>query len=113
MTLPPFAAGSGMSKEPAEEAGMAEVHIQLFGGEQDGYRTNIDLRGDVPETFYIWRAIDNETIALATGKKRMVLADRLSALAYRLEDADNPDGRLELRYHRHAAADKKLADPAV
>ena len=90
---------------------MAEVHIQLFGGEQDGYRTNIDLRGDVPETFYIWRATDNESIALATGKNRMVLADKLAVLAYRLDDAQ--DSGTELRYLRHAAADKKLADPAL
>lgn len=92
---------------------MAEVSIQLFGGEQDGYKTTIDLRGDIPETFYIWRATDNETIALATGKKRMVLADRLAVLAYTLDDADAPAGNLELRYTRHAAADKKLSDPAV
>lgn len=92
---------------------MAEVHIQLFGGEQDGYRTNIDLRGDVPEMFYIWRACDSEQITTASGKNRMVLADRLAVLAYRLEDAESPDGRLELRYHRHADADKKLADPAL
>ena len=91
---------------------MAEVHIHLFGGEQDGYRTNIDLRGDVPEMFYIWRALDNETIALASGKKRMVLADKLAVLAYRLDDADSPAGKLELRYRRHAESDK-LTDPAV
>lgn len=89
---------------------MAEVSIQLFGGEQDGYRTTIDLRGNTPETFYIWRASDNEMIALATGKKRMVLADRLAVLAYRLDDRP---GRPELHYHRHAEADKRLTDPAV
>lgn len=93
---------------------MAEVKIHLYGGEQDGYRTTIDLRGNVPEMFYIWRAADSEKIALAAGKKRMVLADRLAILAYRLDDAENPDGNLELRYRRHAEADKKLAtDPAV
>lgn len=91
---------------------MAEVTIQLFNGEQDGYRTNIDLRGDLPEMFYIWRAADNEKIAGASGKKRMVLADKLAVLAYRLADADNPAGNLELRYYRHAEADK-LTDPAV
>lgn len=91
---------------------MAEVQIQLFGGEQDGYRTTIDLRGDIPERFFIWRAADNEKIALATGKKRMVLADKLAVLAYRL-DGDEQTSTSELRYVRHAAADKKLADPAV
>lgn len=92
---------------------MAEVHIQLFGGEQDGYRTTIDLRGDVPAMFYIWRAADNETIAQAVGKKRMVLADRLAVLAYRHADADDSSPVTELRYVRHADADKKLSDPAV
>ena len=92
---------------------MAEVHVHLFGGEQDGYRTNVDLRGDVPEMFFIWRACDSEQIATASGKKRMVLANKLAVLAYRLEDAENPDGKLELRYHRHADADKVYLDPAV
>lgn len=90
---------------------MAEVQIQLFGGEQDGYRTSIDLRGDIPETFFIWRAVDNETIALASGRKRMVLADRLAVLAYRL--ADDQNSTTELHYLRHAQADKKLSDPAL
>lgn len=89
---------------------MAEVQIQLFGGEQDGYKTTIDLRGDVPMMFYIWRVADSEKIALATGKRRMVLADRLAVLAYRLVDDDDQG---ELRYARHADADKKLPDPAV
>ena len=92
---------------------MAEVSIQLFGGEQDGYRTNVDLRGSTPEMFYIWRACDSESISMAIGKNRMVLADKLAVLAYRLDDADMPAGKLELRYHRHAAADKKLPDPAL
>lgn len=95
---------------------MAEVHIQLFGGEQDGYRTNIDLRGDVPEMFYIWRASDNEQIATCSGKQRMVLADKLAVLAYRLNgDGPRPAsaGGRELRYVRHAGADKKLPDPAL
>lgn len=92
---------------------MAEVQIQLFGGEQDGYRTTIDLRGDIPPMFYIWRAADNETIALATGKKRMVLADKLAVLAYRLADDDQQTSHTELRYLREADADKKLSDPAV
>lgn len=92
---------------------MAEVSIQLFGGEQDGYRTNIDLRGDVPSTFFIWRAIDNEAITLATGKNRMVLADKLAVLAYRLDDDAFQSNHTELRYVRHANADKKLSDPAM
>lgn len=95
---------------------MAEVHVQLFGGEQDGYRTNIEMRGQTPEMFYIWPAADNERVALATGKRRTVLADRLAVLAYRLVD-DRPraggTGIPELCYFRHAEADKKLADPAV
>ena len=95
---------------------MAEVHIQLFGGEQDGYRTNIDLRGNVPEMFYIWRALDNDQIATAAGKQRMVLADKLAVLAYRLT-GDEPRPRVpggrELRYVRHAGSDKKLSDPAL
>lgn len=89
---------------------MAEVRIQLFGGEQDGYRTNIDLRGATPDVFYIWRASDNDQIATATGKRRMVLADKLAVLAYKL---DGRPGRPELRYHRHAESDKKLTDPAL
>jgi hypothetical protein len=95
---------------------MAEVHIQLFGGEQDGYRTNIDLRGDTPEMFYIWRAIDNETIATASGKQRMVLADKLAVLAYKFVDElarVGVPGDRELRYHRHSESDKKVSDPAV
>lgn len=95
---------------------MPEVHIQLFGGEQDGYRTNVDLRGDIPDLFYIWRAVDNELIAMASGKKRMILADKLATLAYKLsEEAARPGvpGDIELRYVRHADADKKLADPAL
>lgn len=89
---------------------MAEVHIQLFGGEQDGYRTNIDLRGDTPEMFYIWRVSDNDQIASANGKRRMVLADKLAVLAYKL---DGQKDRTNLRYHRHAESDKKLSDPAL
>lgn len=92
---------------------MAEVHIQLFGGEQDGYRTNVDLRGSIPEMFYIWRAIDNEAIAAVTGKQRMLLADKLAVLAYRLDDEDEQTSLAELRYVRHAEADKKLTDPAL
>lgn len=96
---------------------MAEVHIQLFGGEQDGYRANIDLRSQAPEMFYIWRAIDNEVITLASGKKRMVLATKLAVLAYRLDDETTPEDdnvRVQLRYVRHSAADKKqLSDPAM
>ena len=92
---------------------MAEVQVQLCGGEQDGYRTNIEFRTRTPEMFFIWRAIDNETITLASGKDRMVLADKLAVLAYRLDDTGNQDGKSELRYVRHAEADKKLADPAV
>ena len=89
---------------------MAEVQIQLFFGEQDGYRTNIDLRGSVPEMFYIWRAADSEKVSAATGKKRMVLADKLAVLAYKL---DCDPGDPQLRYIRHAPADKKLTDPAL
>lgn len=95
---------------------MAEVHIQLFGGEQDGYRTNVDLRSEAPEMFYIWRAADNDTIACSTGRDRTVLADRLAVLAYRLSGDDHRPGlpgERELRYRRHAEADKKLADPAL
>lgn len=87
---------------------MAEVQIQLFGGEQDGYRTTIDLRGSIPGTFYIWRASDSEVIALATGKKRTMLADKLAVLAYRLDDDKNQASTTELRYIRHAEADKRL-----
>lgn len=95
---------------------MAEVHIQLFGGEQDGYRTNIDLRGERPETFFIWRASDNEQIATASGKQRMRLADRLAVLAYKFvgdEPKSGVPGERELRYLRCAESDKKLADPAL
>lgn len=95
---------------------MAEVHIQLFGGEQDGYRTNIDLRGNTPEMFFIWRAIDNEQISTASGKNRMRLADRLAVLAYKFvgdEPKPGVSGERELRYARHAEADKKLTDPAL
>lgn len=95
---------------------MAEVHIQLFGGEQDGYRTNVDLRGEVPELFFIWRASDNEVISMASGRKRMLLADKLAVLAYKLTDQVHKPGvanETELRYLRHAAADKKLTDPAL
>lgn len=97
---------------------MTETHVQLFGGEQDGYRTNIELRGAAPEMFYIWPAALNEKIAMATGKKRMLLADKLAVLAYRLDESscrtESPGSRAELRYLRHADADKKLTtDPAV
>lgn len=88
---------------------MAEKQIVLFHGEQDGYRTNIDLRGAAPEMFFIWRACDNEAISLATGKKRMVLADKLAVLAYKLDG--DPEAE-QLRYVRHADADKVI-DPAV
>lgn len=97
---------------------MTETHVQLFGGEQDGYRTNIELRGAAPEMFYIWPVASNDKIAKATGKDRMLLADRLAVLAYRLDESscrtDAPGSRAELHYLRHADADKKLAtDPAV
>lgn len=92
---------------------MAEVHIVLYGGEQDGYRTTIDLRGDIPGMFYIWPVASSEKIALATGRKRTMLADKLAVLAYRLDDDEEQTSTTELRYVRHAAADKKLADPAV
>jgi hypothetical protein len=87
---------------------MAEVQIQLFGGEQDGYRTSIDLRGEIPGMFFIWRAADNEVIALASGRKRVLLADKLAVLAYRLADEDSQTSTSELRYVRYAKADKKL-----
>jgi hypothetical protein len=89
---------------------MADKQIQLDFGEQDGYRTNVELRGNTPEMFYIWRACDNDTISSAAGKKRMVLADRLAVLAYKL---DGDPGDAQLRYVRHAEADKKLTDPAL
>jgi hypothetical protein len=89
---------------------MAEVHIQLFGGEQDGYRTNIDLRGETPKIFFIWRASDNERISTETGKNRMVLADKLAVLAYAFvgeKPKTGVPGDRELRYVRRAASDKK------
>lgn len=95
---------------------MAEVNIELFGGEQDGYRTTVDLRGAAPQVFYIWRAADTEKVTSATGKQRMVLADRLAVLAYRIDEnscRNSGPGRPELRYTRHAEADKALADPAL
>jgi len=95
---------------------MAEVHIHLFGGEQDGYRTTVDLRGGVPGVFFIWRAADNEAISAAQGRKRTVLADRLAVLAYRLtgdEGRTGPSGHMELRYERCRESDKKLPDPAL
>ena len=90
---------------------MAEITLHLFGGEQDGYRTNVDLRGSTPEMFYIWRACDNETISLANGKRRMVLADKLAVLAYRHDEEASRE--TELRYVRHSEADKKLSDQAL
>lgn len=85
---------------------MAEVRIQLFGGEQDGYRTSVDLRGLIPECFYIWRAADNDLITSATGRQRVVLADRLAVLAYRLADNELQKSLEELHYVRHAPADR-------
>jgi hypothetical protein len=95
---------------------MAEVHIHLFGGEQDGYRTTVDLRGEVPGVFFIWRAADNEAISLASGRKRTQLADRLAVLAYRLTgDEERPGlpGHRELRYERCRESDKNPADPTL
>lgn len=93
---------------------MVEVPISLYGGEQDGYRTCIDLRGKTPDMFYIWRAADNDKIVAAKGKQRMVLADRLSVLAYRFDTTFAPVGDgPELRYIRHAEADKVLAPDAL
>lgn len=93
---------------------MAEVSIQLFGGEQDGYRVSLELRGVIPEFFYVWPVACNEKIAMATGKARTMLADKMAVLAYRLDDDIDPDDvPSELRYHRHAESDKKLNDPAL
>lgn len=95
---------------------MANTYIQLFGGEQDGYRTCVDLRGEVPELFYIWPVADSEVIAMAAGRKRVLLADKLATLAYKLVEHNyrpGLPGNSELRYARHADADKKLGDPAL
>jgi hypothetical protein len=95
---------------------MAEVHIHLFGGEQDGYRTTVDLRGEVPGVFFIWRAADNDAISAASGRKRTVLADRLAVLAYRLAadgERTGTAGHRELRYERCPGSDKDPADPAL
>lgn len=96
---------------------MAKVHIQLFGGEKDGYNVDIDLRTDkIPEMFYIWRGMDDEKIREARGTKRATLTNRLAVLAYVLDSDTIKDGIIggrEYRYRRCVEADKKLPDPAV
>lgn len=87
---------------------MTKVNVELFGGEQDGYRASIELRSRIPDVFYIWRAADNDKISRASGKERMVLADKLAVLAYRLDDQTDK----QLRYVRHEEADKAI-DPAM
>ena len=96
---------------------MAEVRVSLWGGEQDGYGTTIDLRTDgVPEYFYIWPVREDRTISDASGKKRMVLANKLATLAYAYHESREKEGvagNRELIYRRCAKADKTLPDPAM
>ena len=96
---------------------MAEVRVVLYGGEQDGYGTTIDLRtADVPEFFYIWPVCEDLKISGASGKKRMVLANKLATLAYEYHESREKEGvagNRELIYKRKASSDKALADPAV
>ena len=93
--------------------------IQLFGGEQDGYTVKIDIgpNGTPPGMFYIWRARDNEKLQKLSGIRRVREAQRISVLAYRLDEKQPVSvpggGGKQYRYSRFADADKPLPNPVV
>ncbi|ACH62311.1 hypothetical protein SEA_TYKE_79 [Mycobacterium phage Tyke] len=93
-----------------------KVWVHLYGGEQDGWRRQIEL-GDTdpdraPQMFYVCRIKDESKIAEAGSQTaRMALQNKLSQLAYELYDdvaISCAGGRSEreLRYRRLASADK-------
>ncbi len=100
-----------MSDEPNK------VWVHLYGGEQDGYRKNIELKTTAPKKLYIWHVMDGKKIDDARGKNQMVLRSKLATMAYELFDevAIEENGRpeTEYRYRRCEAADKVITNPAV
>ncbi|QZE10418.1 hypothetical protein SEA_SCOOBYDOOBYDOO_67 [Mycobacterium phage ScoobyDoobyDoo] len=93
------------------------IYIQLFGGEQDGFETEMEVDDLWPETFYVYRNCDTKRINDARNPDlKKLLVDNLSILAYRFVSADPRDGvkgGKVYRYERFAGADKSLKDPAV
>jgi hypothetical protein len=90
---------------------MAEISIQLAGGEQDGFRDKLETDGGFPALVYVWRATDDEKMRRIEGDARKVLADRLGVLAYRyLGTVEKPElpGGVEFLYTRAPEMDKKL-----
>lgn len=90
-----------------------KVWIHLYGGEQDGWRKQIELRTVAPTKFYVWHVNDEKTIDTAKGKDRMVLQSRLATMAYERFDQVDIDGRTEYRYQRCETADKPVTNPAI
>jgi len=88
--------------------------VHLYGGEQDGWRKQIELRTIAPTKFYIWHVNDEKVIDTAKGKDRMVLQSQLATMAYeRFDQVEAEDGRTEYCYQRCETADKPVANPAV
>lgn len=90
-----------------------KVWVHLYGGEQDGWRKQIELRTETPKKFYIWHVNDGVKLDEAKGKNRMVLQSKLATMAYELVDDVIVEGERELRYKRLESADKPVANPAV
>lgn len=95
----------------SEENTRAWVH--LYGGEQDGYRCTIAMRGTPPpRKFFIWHCKDQPRIDAAKGKNLVMLRSKLAVMAYELFAAEEIAGNeIEYRYRRCESADKVAADP--
>lgn len=95
------------------EGDESKVWVHLYGGEQDGWRRQIELRSGVPTKFYVWHVDDEKIIEKAKGKDRMVVQSKLATMAYEKFDSIEVEGKIEHRYRRLESADKVAADPAV
>jgi hypothetical protein len=93
------------------------IHVELFGGEQDGYTADIETEGRWPNMFFVHRACDNQRISEARDPQlKRLLNDSLAILAYEFSKADPRDGvkgGKVYRYDRCEARDRALSDPAV
>src|SRR4051794_4171763 len=87
------------------EPNVTKVWVQLYGGEQDGFRRRIVLKTLPPRRFYIWRIDDAPRIEVATGEQRIELQNKLATMAYEhFETVQLHDGT-EIRYRRLESAD--------
>jgi hypothetical protein len=87
---------------------MPKISVQLCGGEQDGWREQVEVDVHPPTLLFVWRNADDAKMAKAKGDARQALASKLGVLAYRFAGVHQvPEGQ-EYVYNRWPQADKKM-----